>query len=144
MPAAHRRLQALALALLPLLPMAHAPAVHAREGQQEAKKSPPRTVSWYADNPQARARVQLACLDDPGHLANDPDCVNAQQASVEVALRHFRTLDGAKLGPDDPAFWSADPQSRHNRLIMCRLTPTVSYCDVARRSLLIEAGQDGR
>lgn len=102
--------------------------------------TPPRTVTWYADNPKARASVQLACLDDPGRLGNSPDCINAHQANVEVATREARARTGT-MDPRDPAFWSNDPQNRRNKLLMCRQTPQLNYCDVARRSLLIDAGQ---
>lgn len=102
--------------------------------------TPPRTVTWYADNPKARASVQLACLDDPGRLGTSPDCINAHQANVEVATREARARTGT-MDPRDPAFWSNDPQGRRAKLSMCRLNPQLLYCDVARRSLLVEAGQ---
>ncbi|MBP2300912.1 EexN family lipoprotein [Azospirillum picis] len=104
---------------------------------------PPRSVSWYADHPQARAEVQLACVDDPGRLGRDPDCRNAQQASVEVALRQARARTGT-MDPRDPAYWSNDPEARRGQLIMCRRTPTLDHCEAARRSLLIEAGKAAR
>ena len=103
----------------------------------------PRSVSWYADHPQVRAEVQLACFDDPGRLGRDPDCRNAQQASVEVALRQARARTGT-MDPNDPAYWSNDPEARHGQLIMCRRTPTLDHCEAARRSLLIETGKAGR
>lgn len=105
-----------------------------------AQATPPRTVTWYADNPKARASIQLACLDDPGRLGNSPDCINAHQANVEVAAREARARTGT-MDPRDPAFWSNDPQNRRNKLLLCRQTPQLNYCDVARRSLLIDAGQ---
>lgn len=107
---------------------------------QGSAAAEPHTVSWYADHPQARAQVQLACFDDPGRLGRDPDCVNAQQASVEVALRQARSRTGT-MDPNDPAFWSNDPESRRGQLIMCRRDPNLSNCDAAKRSLLIEAGK---
>lgn len=110
---------------------------------QAPSATPPRTVSWYADHPQARAQVQLACLDDPGRLGRDPDCVNAQQASVEVALREARSRTGT-MDPNDPAFWSSDPENRQSKLILCRRNPSLNYCDVAKRSLMIEAGKTAR
>lgn len=105
--------------------------------------TPPRTVSWYADNPKARAAMQLACIDDPGRLGSTPDCINAERASVEVALRAARSRTGT-LDPRDPAFWSNDPQNRRAKLSMCRRNPQLDYCDVARQSLLIEAGEAKR
>lgn len=115
-------------------------------GPAAAQGSPaaePRTVSWYADHPQARAQVQLACFDDPGRLGRDPDCINAQQASVEVALREARSRTGT-MDPNDPAFWSNDPENRLSQLMMCRRNPNLDHCDAARRSLLIEAGKTSR
>ena len=106
---------------------------------QKATATPPRTVTWYADNPKARAGVQLVCLDDPGRLANTPDCINADRANVEVALREARMRTGT-LDPRNPAFWSNDPQNRRAKLVTCRLAPQLDYCEVAKRSLLIEAG----
>ncbi|WP_454888875.1 EexN family lipoprotein [Sphingobium indicum] len=119
--------------------LASSPAAGQIAGQGAAR-TPPKTVTWYADHRQQRAQVQLACLDDPGHLGRDPDCINAHAASVEVALRQTRARTGT-LDPRDPAFWFDDPQNRQSKLLMCRRNPELQYCDVARRSLLIEAGQ---
>jgi len=127
--------QALGL-LVPLLSGAPAAA-------QEPPAAPPRSVGWYADHPQARASVQLACIEDPGRLGRDADCLNAHKASVEVARREARARTGT-MDPNDPAFWSSDPETRRGKLIMCRRTPNLDHCDAARRSLLIEAGKAGR
>lgn len=106
----------------------------------QGNATPPRTVTWYANNSGARATVQLACLDDPGRLNNSPDCINAHQANVEVAVREARSRTGT-MDPRNPAFWSNSPQARQAKLSMCRLNPQLLYCDVAKRSLMIEAGQ---
>ncbi|HYD70747.1 EexN family lipoprotein [Azospirillum sp.] len=127
--------QALTL-LVPLLSGAPAAA-------QKPSAAPPRTVGWYADHPQARASVQLACLEDPGRLGRDADCLNAHRANVEVALREARARTGT-MDPNDPAFWSSDPENRQSKLIMCRRNPQLNHCDVAMRSLLMEAGASGR
>lgn len=127
-------------ALPALLALALAAGPAAAQGSPAAE---PRTVSWYADHPQARAQVQLACFDDPGRLGRDPDCVNAQQASVEVALREARSRTGT-MDPNDPAFWSNDPGNRQSKLILCRRNPELKYCGVAKRSLLIESGRAER
>lgn len=111
--------------------------------QNAAQKAPPRTVTWYADHQQERAQVQLTCMDDPGHLANDPDCINAQQASVVVAARDAQEHIG-KFSSSDPEFWSAFPEARANKLIICHLDPHTDYCDAAKKSLLIEAGKADR
>lgn len=122
-----------------LLLLAASPTTAQRAGDG-ATTPPPKTVSWYANHRPQRAQVQLACLDDPGRLARTPDCINAHEASVEVALRQARARTGT-LNPRDPAFWSADPETRRNKLLMCRRNPQLDLCDVARRSLLIEAGK---
>lgn len=116
-----------------------APSMTAAETPQPGGKSPPRTVTWYADNPQSRARVELACLDDPGHFSSDPDCINAHQAAVTVALRKARART-APLNPNDPGFWSADPETRRNKLLMCKRNPELANCTAAKRSLQLEAG----
>lgn len=123
-----------------LLATAAGPAQAQASAAPERAATPPRTVSWYADNPAARASVQLACLDDPGRLGNSPDCINAHQANVEVALKQARSRTGT-MDPRDPAFWSNDPQNRRNKLLLCRQTPQLNYCDAAKRSLLVEAGK---
>lgn len=128
------------LAWLALLPLAAAAGQALGQDGRQGLPPEPRTVGWYADHPRERARVQLVCLDDPGHLARHPDCVNAQQASVEVALREARARTGT-LDPSQPEFWINDPETRRGKLIICRRFPHQENCDVARRSLEIEAGE---
>ena len=111
----------------------------AQTGRGEGGTTPPRTVTWYAENPQARARVELACLDDPGRLNSNPDCINARQAGVELALRDARWRTGT-TDPDNPSFWAARPRERQAQLMMCRTSPGIQNCTAARRSLEIEAG----
>ncbi len=135
------RMTTIAMSVLFLLPVL-ATSLSAT-AQDAAQKTPPRTVSWFADHQQERAQVQLTCMDDPGHLANDPDCINAQQASIVVAARDTQDHIG-KFAPSDPAFWASFPELRANKLIMCRLDPQLDNCDVAKRSLLIEAGKAER
>jgi hypothetical protein len=122
-------------ALWPLIALVAASASVA----QGATRTEPRSVTWYADNPQARARVQLACLDDPGRLGRTPDCINAHQASVAVALREARARTG-EMNPERPAFWSSSPEARRSKLLMCRRNPQLLHCDAAKRSLQLEAG----
>jgi hypothetical protein len=130
----------MALGLLPLLAALAGSAAAQVAATNPNPSTPQRTVTWFADNPKERAAVELACLDDPGRLAGTRDCVNAHAAGVEVALRAARSRTRAK-DPRDPAFWSQDPHNRRSRLIMCSGNPQLDYCDVARRSLLIEAGK---
>lgn len=117
-----------------------APPTAATTAPAPGEESPPRTVTWYADNPQSRARVELACLDDPGHFGNDPDCINAHRAAVVVALRKARART-SPLNPNDPGFWSSDPEARRNKLLMCRRNPELANCGAAKRSLQLEAGE---
>ncbi|ASV62517.1 hypothetical protein GbCGDNIH6_10010 [Granulibacter bethesdensis] len=87
--------------------------------------------------------MQLRCLNDPGHLRNTPDCINAERGAIEAAHRQARKGFGV-MNPNDPAFWSEDPGARAAQLSMCRLNPQLDNCDAARRSLLIEAGKAKR
>ena len=105
--------------------------------------TPPHTVTWYADNQRARARMQLACLDNPGQLRADPDCINAHAASVSVAVREGRLRTG-EMNPGKVQYWIDDPDTRRNQLVLCHLNPKLDHCDVARRSLLVEAGATRR
>src|SRR5690606_7587423 len=102
-----------------------------------------KTVSWYAAHQQARAQMQLRCMDDPGHLRNTPDCINAQRGAIEAAAQRFKQRL-PEMDPRKVEFWSADPQTRYNTLLICRNTPQFANCDVARRSLEIEAGKARR
>lgn len=43
-------------------------------------------VTWYVAHPQDRQTTVSACLDDPGDLADNPDCINAQKAQQQVTL----------------------------------------------------------
>ncbi|SCX35830.1 EexN family lipoprotein [Agrobacterium rosae] len=118
-------------------------AVGSAQAQAIQPDTTPRTVLWYAENPQERARVELTCLDDPGRLMGSADCTNAHQASVEIAVRAGRSRTGT-TDPRDPVFWSDDPENRKAKLLMCSRNPELLYCDVARRSLIIEAGKARR
>ena len=106
-------------------------------------KAPPQRVTWYADHQRERARVQLACADNPGQLRADPDCINAHAASVSVAVREGRLRTG-EMNPGKVQYWIDDPDTRRNQLVLCHLNPKLDHCDVARRSLLVEAGATRR
>lgn len=98
------------------------------------------TVKWFADNPRERARVELRCIDDPGHLANTPDCINAKQAGAELSYRLMVGDGGPRYRANDPRFWSQRPEVRSGLLNMCRLNKSILNCDAARASLMIDAG----
>ena len=59
-----------------------------------------RTISWYIQHTTERkARIQV-CDNDPGHLANDPDCINAKKADNQAGVNDFKqgvdnTVQGA-------------------------------------------------
>ena len=110
---------------------------------EPAPSSAPHTVTWYADNPQSRARVELLCLDNPGQLGSNADCINAHQAAIVIAAREARART-APLNPNNPGFWSADPEARQNQLLLCRRNPGLQFCEVAKRSLMAEAGNQKR
>lgn len=114
-------------------------AADAALAQGRGETTPPRTVTWYAENPQARARVELACLDDPGRLTTNPDCINARQAGVELAVRDARWRTGT-TDPDNPQFWADRPRERQTQLLMCSRSPGIQNCAAARHSLEVEAG----
>lgn len=99
-----------------------------------------RTVSWFADHPQERARVELKCIDDPGHLGRTPDCINARQAAAELSYRYSQRVAGARYKPNDPKFWSQRPLARADRLNICHASEAVGDCAAARASLMQDAG----
>ena len=94
-----------------------------------------RTASWYVAHPAAMRAVRAACLNDPGHGMNNPDCINEQQAEFIVASRKAnRALDRAP--PSDPAYWRSQPADvLRYRVLMCsRIAPQYradNYCDAA-------------
>ena len=116
---------------------------HTARAADPAASSAPHTVTWYADNPQTRARVELLCLDNPGQLGRNPDCINAHQAAIVLAAREARART-APMNPASPGFWAADPEARQNKLLLCRRNPDLQFCDVAKRSLTAEAGNQQR
>jgi hypothetical protein len=71
------------------------PAAHALEGYDHA-------IDWYMANDDARKTVIATCDNDPGHLANDPDCINAKKADNQVGV------DNVKRGMDNTVQGAAD------------------------------------
>lgn len=91
---------------------------------QSAVPESQRTVEFYVQNPSIRARVDRACLNDPGHLRNSPDCWNAHRANLEESVRKARQNDGDTSDPRTPAYWTARPNERRFTLAMCgHMTP---------------------
>ena len=109
-----------------------------------------RTVEWYATHPAERAQVRRICLNDPGHLARSPDCINAKRGDLEATTRSSR-VGGAGIDmshPDTPQYWTRRPADRAHKLAYCqRMTPehqAAAKCDVPRQSLLMEQQSQSR
>ncbi len=133
--------QSLALALsVSLLPVglaapAHAQAPYPPEGQ--------RNVEFYVQHPEMRSRVNRACLNDPGHYRNNPDCFNADQANLESEARKAQASHAGNVGnPLSPAYWTARPHDRAFKLGYCnRMTPehqVLADCGPAQQSFAME------
>lgn len=105
-----------------------------------------RTVEWYATHPRERAQVRRICLNDPGHLATSPDCINAKRGDLEAATNSSRLGSGGidMSDPDTPQYWTRRPGNRAVKLAYCnRMTPeaaTRANCGPAQQSLLMEQG----
>jgi hypothetical protein len=136
-----RTVQALALAsslsLMPLLAeSALAQSMIPPEGQ--------RTVEWYAAHPAERAKVRSACLNDPGHYRNNPDCINAQRGDLSAAAATARQHAGDLSSPSSPEYWTKRPNERRFKLAYCgRMNAqqqAAADCGAARQSLLMQQG----
>jgi hypothetical protein len=125
---------ALALAVLALPAL-----VRAARGETLPPRAE-RTATWYADNPRALDIATRYCRDDPGHLRDNPDCVNAAQARVIVAHREAerrnsdrRGPSGGRLGdltpPSNPQYWIDRPESRRQKLYYCSLMTPAHQVD---------------
>ncbi len=87
-----------ALAVVPAA--AHAQDVEQLPAAQAAQiESQDRTISWYmAHTDERKARIKI-CDDDPGHLENDPDCINAKKADNQAGVNDFKSgLDNTVQG----------------------------------------------
>lgn len=108
-----------------------------------------RTVEWYRTHPAERAQVRRLCLNDPGHLAMSPDCINAKRgdlAAVAGPTRRDatgRNTTGIDMSdPDTPEYWTRRPDDRTFKLGYCkRMTPenqARAKCHIPQQSLLME------
>lgn len=92
-----------------------------------AQGAPPegqRTVEFYVQHPDLRARVDRACLNDPGHLRDNPDCWNAHRANLEATARETHQMAGDTSDPRTSAYWDKRPNERQFKLGFCkRMTP---------------------
>lgn len=119
-------------------------------GQAAAQPLPPenqRTVEWYASHPSERGQVRRICLNDPGHLAATPDCINAKRGDLVAANRGGSR--GSPAGsdidvsdPETPEYWTRRPGDRALKLAYCsRMTPEAAAratCGPAQQSLQLE------
>jgi hypothetical protein len=64
------------------------------------QEEPARTVSWFEQHAEERKSVLARCTDDPGHLAQTPNCVNAKQAESIEGIGSFRKLPPLGLDPN--------------------------------------------
>jgi hypothetical protein len=55
-------------------------------------EEPVRTVSWFREHPEERKAILARCSDDPGHLRQTPNCVNASQAEGQESIGHWKDL----------------------------------------------------
>lgn len=106
-----------AFAALGILSLAPAPVAAQSAGTV-------RTVQWYATHPVERERVRRACLNDPGHLEGNPDCINAARGELAAASnaqpRPVAPHPGGFLAPLPPSYWAARPNERAMKLAYCR------------------------
>ena len=122
-------------------------------GPARAQPLPPeyqRTVEWYASHPSERTQVRRICLNDPGHLAQSPDCINAKKGDLIAAAGPSRRGSaGVDMSdPDSPEYWSKRPNDRTLKLGYCRrMSPQQQQsagCAPAQQSFLMEQQGSGR
>ena len=102
-----------------------------------------RTVEWYASHPSERTQVRRICLNDPGHLAQSPDCINAKRGDLAATLNSGRGSAGVDTSnPNSPGYWTKRPNDRATTLAYCgNMTPESAakfYCGAAKRSMQME------
>ena len=125
-------------------------------GQAAAQPLPPenqRTVEWYASHPSERAQVRRICLNDPGHLAMSPDCINAKRGDLSAAAGKVggssrSNSDVDVSDPETPEYWTRRPGDRAFKLAYCaRMTPEAAAratCGPAQQSLHLEQRGNSR
>lgn len=58
-----------------------------------AKSEPTRSVAWFKEHVTERDATLEQCWNNPGELANTPNCINAEQASRGDDTGSLRKLD---------------------------------------------------
>jgi hypothetical protein len=61
-----------------------------------------RTVSWFEANQSERDRAIKICTDNPGELRDNPNCINAHQASNRHYWTNKNSINVAPLTFDKP------------------------------------------
>jgi len=56
------------------------------------REEPARSVSWYREHAEDRKAMIARCSDDPAHLAQAPDCINARRAEGQESIGHWKDL----------------------------------------------------
>jgi len=57
-----------------------------------------KTATWFADHPEARAKVNALCKDNPGEAKHEPNCDNAFQGNVIAATRAAQAQPDGIMG----------------------------------------------
>jgi hypothetical protein len=51
--------------------------------------APIRTVTWFKAHAAERKDKNAACKDNPGVAMHDPECVNAEEAGIQLSVDRF-------------------------------------------------------
>lgn len=91
------------------------------------------TVSWYAANAAARARVLRSCQDDQSFDFNG-DCINARKGDTLALSRSYGGGGGAFPENSDPETYRKSPIMRAITLKNCQSSspPPASWCEAAQ------------
>jgi hypothetical protein len=90
----------LAAPALAQVPLSTVQGDNYQDGAQTTTMSTTGTISWYMAHTDERKATIQRCDNDPGHLQNDPDCINAKKADNQAGLNNFKsgvgnTIQGA-------------------------------------------------
>jgi hypothetical protein len=91
-----------------------------------------RTVTWFVEHPTAMAGVLKLCRDNAGLARHNPNCTNADEASIIVTQRELGSLPEAS--PLTARYWAARPAERKAQ---------IGLCDMQDRSHGVTAGPMG-
>jgi hypothetical protein len=97
-----------------------------------------KTATWFADHPEARAKVNALCKDNPGQAKHEPNCDNAFQGNVIAATRaaqaHPDGIMGVTKFQTTDAFWR-DPAHAQMRDFWARQCKTAETRHVSQAML---------